>query len=196
VVLGASGSWRTIRLVDDLLIALAGGAIGAVLAGIGVAVIRLSAVPGDVARHDRRAQALDEDLERWVADDHRRVREELEAIAYDHNARGIFHSGIHLRARAEAKTRALQRYRDRLSQSERALEDLEAEESWPHGLWRFVTRRPQLALRAPERVEPVIEDWRGQVAVAGMGDRAPVHDPTQWATEDLIRDVRERPLDR
>jgi hypothetical protein len=51
---------------DDLLIAFAGGAIVEVLAGIGFVAVRLSAVPGDVARRDRRAAALDEDLERWV----------------------------------------------------------------------------------------------------------------------------------
>jgi len=65
--------------VHDILIALAGGAIGAILAGLAFVLLRLSAIPGDVARHDRRCAALNEDLERWVADDHRKLRQELAA---------------------------------------------------------------------------------------------------------------------
>jgi hypothetical protein len=181
--------------VDNALItALAGGAIGAVLAGLGFVLVRLSAVPSDVARHDRRARALDEDLERWVADDHRKLRQELAGIRNDYAARGLQYSGAILSALAEAKTRALQRYRDRRSESERALADLDAAEAWPHAVWRFARRRPALALRAPDRVEPVIADWRAPVASAGMSDQAPIHDPTDWTTEDLLREVAEQPL--
>jgi len=92
---------------------LAGGAIGAIVAGVGFLVLRLSAAPADVDRHDRQARALDEDLERWVADDHRKLRQELSGIVNDHSSRGLPYSGILLSALAEAKTGALQRYRDR-----------------------------------------------------------------------------------
>src|SRR5215217_5107798 len=96
---------------SDLQVALAGGAIGALLAGVGFLLLRFSAVPGDVDRHDRRAKALDEDLEFWVADDHRKLRQELSGIVNDHSSRGLLYSGILLAAVAEAKTRALHRYR-------------------------------------------------------------------------------------
>jgi hypothetical protein len=178
---------------SDLLVALAGGAIGAVLAGIGFLAIRLSAVPSDVARHDRRVKALDEDLERWVADDHRKLRQELEGIINDHAARNVLYSGFLLRALAEAKTAALQRYRDRRAETERAFNDLVAEESWAHGLWRTITPRRKPRLRSPERVEPVIDDWRSDVRRYGMGPVS-VYDATTWTTDDLLRDVRERPL--
>jgi hypothetical protein len=179
----------------DLLLALAGGAVGAVLAAVGFVLVRLSAVPGDVARHDRRAQALNEDLERWVADDHRALRAELGRLSGECNARGLLYSGHHLAVRSDAKTRALQRYRNRLSESERALADLDAEEGWPHALWRSVRRRPTLALHAPERIKPVIDDWRARVKVAGMEDEAAIVDPTRRTTADLLQEVRERPLD-
>jgi len=100
---------------SELLSALAGGAIGAVLAGLGFVAVRLSAVPGDVARHDRRAAALDEGLERWVADDHRKLRQELNGIRNKLSREGHLYSGVIDSELAEAKTRALQRYRDRRS---------------------------------------------------------------------------------
>jgi hypothetical protein len=56
------------------------------------------------------------------------------------------------------------------------LADLDGAESWPHMIWRFVRRRLALALHAPQRVEPVIADWRAPIPVAGMTDQAPTHD--------------------
>jgi hypothetical protein len=176
--------------MHDLLIALAGGAVGAVLAGLGFVVVRLSAVPGDVDRHDRRAAALDEDLERWVADDHRALQPELARVTGDCNSRGLLYSGAHLTALAAAKTKTLHRYRDRCSESERALADLVAEESWPHERWRRLRRRPLLTLHAPERVEPVIDAWRAPATVAGMPETATPYDPTRATTEELIAAVR------
>jgi hypothetical protein len=141
---------RIIRAVgSDLLIALAGGAIGAVVAGLGFVAVRLSAVPGDVAVHDRRAAALDQDLERWVADDHRRLRQELSRIRNTLAAKGQLHSGAMLDSLAYAKTGALQRYRDRRSESERALADLIAEEGWPHERWRRLRKLPRRSSSTP-----------------------------------------------
>ena len=98
-------------------------------------------------------------------------------------------------SRSPSKTRALQRYRDRLSQSERALADLTAEESWPHAAWRKVTPRKTFALIAPEALAPIVNGWRAPTRVSGMLDEAPVYDPTSLTIDDLIKDVRERPLD-
>jgi hypothetical protein len=179
---------------DDLLIALAGGAIGAALAAIGFIALRLSAVPGDVDRHDRRARALDQDLERWVADDHRQLRADMAGVADEHNSRNVFYSGFHLAARGEVKTQALQRYRDRLAETTRAFDDLVGEESWAHDLWRNLRRREPLALQAPGRVEAVIDEWRRDAVVPSIGS-AQVYDPTRWTTDDLLRNVRERPLE-
>jgi hypothetical protein len=186
------------RAVDcssgDLLVGLAGGAIGAILTAVGVVLVRLSAVPADVDRNDRRARALDEDLERWVADEHRALRQELAGITTEYGGRGLLYSGAILGALAEAKAGALRRYRDRRGAAERAFGDLLAAESWPHETWRRILRRGRLDLRSPGRVEPVIEEWRRDVDRFGIGPAA-VHDPTRLTTEDVLRDVRENPLE-
>ena len=179
---------------SELLVALAGGAIGAFLAGLGIALLRLSAVPSDADRHDRRARALDEDLEAWVADDHRELRQAIGGILNDYAARNLLYSGARLAAIAEAKTSTLQRYRDWRAATERAFADLGAEESWMHAIWRVLSRRGKLALRSFDRVEPVIDEWRTDVKRFGMGS-ARVYDPTRWSTDDLLRDVKERPLE-
>lgn len=181
--------------MSQLLIGLAGGAIGALLAGIGFVAVRLSAVPGEVARHDRRAVALNEDLERWVADDHRKLRQVLSGITNEYAARGLLYSGIHLGSRSEAKTQALQAYRDRCSESERALADLMADEGWPHERWRWLRGRRAHELEAAVRIEPVIDEWRAATTAAGMTDEAKIYDPTRWTTDDLLRDIRKRPLE-
>lgn len=192
--LGVRAASHHRRVSHDLVIALAGGAIGAVLAAIGFAVLRLSAVPGEVARHDRRARALDEDLERWVADDHRKLRQELDRTVNDYSGRGLLYSGALIGALAHVKSSALQRYTDRHAETVRAFDDLLAAESGPHEMWRRARRRGPLALRSPGRVEPVIDEWRTDVRRFGM-DAAEVYDPTRWTTEDLVRDVHERPLE-
>jgi len=77
------------------------------------------------------------------------------------------------------------------------LADLIAEESWAHERWRRWKRLPDLALHVSERVEPIIDAWRAPAAAvpAHVGSRTTVHDPTRWTTEDLIKDVRENPLE-
>jgi hypothetical protein len=99
--------------------------------------------------HDRRAVALDEDLERWVAGDHRTFRQELDRNDQRVRSEGPRLQRAHLAARAEVKTRALQRYRDRCSESQRALADLVAAEGWFHESWRRLKKLPDLRLIAP-----------------------------------------------
>ena len=179
----------------DLIVGLAGGAIGAVLAGMGFILLRLASVPSDVARHDRRVAAIDEDLERWVADEHRKLRQELLRVTSDYAAKGLLASSLCLGRRGEEKTLVLQRYRDRRSESERALADLIAEEGWPHELWRRCRKLSGLALSAPDRVEPVIDEWRVTPSLSDMTNHEKVYDPTHWTTPDLLADIVDRPLE-
>lgn len=62
---------------EALLIGLAGGAIGALLAGAAWALLKLTAIRGEVERHDFEARVLDEDLELWAADDYRSLKQAL-----------------------------------------------------------------------------------------------------------------------
>ncbi len=125
-------------------------------------------------------------------DDHHKLQREIHSITADHNARGTLHSGIALADVAAAKTRALHRFRDRRAETERAFADMLAEESWPHELYRRWRGCATLEPHAPERVDPVIEDWRASTGVPGMTDRAPVYDPTLATLEQLIEQLAVR----
>jgi hypothetical protein len=102
-----------------VLEALAGGAIGSILVGLAWVGARLWAVPADVRAHDREAAFINEGLEIWVADDYRKLRQELNGITNELAGRGLLNSGIHGAQRSEAKTRYLHRYRDQLHQATR-----------------------------------------------------------------------------
>ena len=188
----ASGAAATIGSIvaEGPLVILASGAVGAIGTAIGAYVFRLAAIGADVDRHDRRARALDEVLERWVMDGHRRLEAELKNLVEDHNARNALYSGHALADVAEARTRALQRYRDRLSESERALFDMLAEEFWLHSAYRWL-RRSALELRAPRCVDAVVDRWRADAEIAGMADAARVYDPTRVSLEDFVASLRD-----
>jgi hypothetical protein len=165
----------------------------AVLSSLATAyAIRLTAVSADVRRPDRRARALDEDLECWVMDDHRKLQAEIKTITGEHNRRNTLMSGMALADVAEAKTRALHRFRDRCAESDRALADMLAEEARPHELYRRWTRRSPLRLHGRDRTQPVIDDWRLASTVPGMEDQSPVYDPTRATLDDLIAELGER----
>jgi hypothetical protein len=188
------GSDLLARQARAVLEALAGGAIGSILVGLAWAGARLYALPGDVRAHDREAAFVNESLEIWVADDYRKLRQELDRITNDLAARGLLNSGIHGAQRSEAKTRCLHRCRDHLHQAKRRIEDLQRHEGWLHAAWRRLRRLPELALTAPERVAPVLDDIRKRTTRHG-GEPAQVHDPTRFKLDDLLRQIKERPLE-
>jgi hypothetical protein len=104
---------------ETLLIALAGGAIGAILTGLTWLIVRLASVPGDLRAHDYAVRVLNEDVELWVADTYRDLEQELRRIS---NTQGLhIEDGSHLNARSAAKTQTLHLWRDRLHNAERDL---------------------------------------------------------------------------
>lgn len=178
-------------MASDLLVGLAGGAIGSLLAYAG----RVTAVPSEVGRHDRQARAVLEDLEHWVWDEHRKLRQELSGITTDMAAAGHLNSGAHGGARAEAKTRALQRYRDRRGVKDRAYAELVAAESWPHDLWRRIRRNHALEYNVGFDGSTVVDEWRKPVTRHG-GEPITVFDPSKPnVVEELIGDLLSRPLE-
>lgn len=180
------------RMASELVIGLAGGAIGSLLTYVG----RVTAVPAEVARHDRQLRAQLEDLERWVWDEHRKLRQELNGITNNMAARELLYSGAHGGARAEAKTGALHRYRDRRSVKDRAVAEVLAAESWPHDLWRLVRRNSLIRdVSASFDGGTVIDEWRKPVTRHG-GEPITPFDPTRPnVVEELIADLFTNPLD-
>lgn len=175
------------------LVALAGGAIGAVLAGLAWAVLRLASIPSDLRTHDFAVRVLNEDLELWVADTYRELKQELARIK--NTAGNQLTAGSHLNRRAAAKTLVLHRWRDRLHEAERELVSVQARESWVHGIWRRARpqHRDELELFAFGRIEPVIEEFRRQVEIPG-GATAEVRDPTRFTLDDLLAELANSPL--
>lgn len=175
---------------ETLVIALAGGAIGAVLTGLTWIIARLASVPGDLRTHDYAAKVLNEDVELWVADTYHEVVQELRGIS---NSQGLhIEDGSHLNARSAAKTNVLHRWRDRLHTAERDLIALQGQERWYHRLWRHLPGNDhQLALTSAEKVQPIIAEFRRDVETPG-GQSAEVRDPTRFILDDLIREIRQK----
>ncbi|HWP32443.1 MAG TPA: hypothetical protein VNL97_01720 [Solirubrobacterales bacterium] len=178
---------------ETLLIALAGGAVGAVLTGLAWLAVRLASVPGDLRAHDYAIKVLNEDVELWVADTYQELAQELRRIS---NTQGLhIEDGSHLNARSAAKTQTLHRWRDRLHTAERDLVAVQGQERWYHRLWRHLPGyEDELALTSAERVEPVITEFRRDVETPG-GQSAAVRDPTHFSLDDLLSEIdRKVPL--
>lgn len=175
---------------ETLLIALAGGAIGAILTGLAWLLVRLASVPSDLRAHDYAVKVLNEDVELWVADTYRELAQELRRIS---NTQGLqIESGSHLNARSAAKTKALHRWRDRLHVAERDLVALQGQERWYHRVWRRLPGySDELSLTSAGRVEPVIAEFRRDVETPG-GQSAEVRDPTRFTLDDLIIEINQK----
>src|SRR4051794_38062518 len=98
---------------DELLIGLAGGAIGAVLAGAFAQAGRAWSAWGEVTLHDEEATERNQRLGVWVDDRTRELEADLrKATATILKANPGGTSGAHGRARAHAKELALHQFRD------------------------------------------------------------------------------------
>jgi hypothetical protein len=64
--------------------------------------------------------------------------------------------------------------------------DMLAEEFWLHSAYRWLRGRGALELRAPRRVDAVVDRWRADAEIAGMADAARVYDPTRASLEDFV----------
>jgi hypothetical protein len=170
--------------MNDLVIALAGGAVGSLVTwGFGLAA-RWRAIPSEIEEHDRLARHRDEDLAQWVADDHLRLSRELSGIVVEKAAVGLLYSGSLASALNFAKERALHAYRDQERQALRFVDELAAQETWFH---RKQSRRSPLGLTAPRRVQPVLDRWRDPAWGQPPGVVVlPFDDPTQRTLENTI----------
>jgi hypothetical protein len=181
--------------VSDLLVGLAGGAIGSALTILYGLILRFRAVPGEVDEHDRLARQRDQDLAQWVADDHLRLTRELRRttakMASPGEGQGSqLYSGAHARALAHAKERALHAHRDQERAAQRFVDELAAKETWLHRDHRRQRGRAPLRLTAPERVQPVLDRWRDSSWRHPPGvAAAEVNDPTRRTLERTIAEL-------
>jgi hypothetical protein len=181
---------------ETLWIALAGGAIGVLLTGIAWCLVKAAGVPGDIRRHDFEARVVNEDLELWAIDEYRNLRRELRIIENSppKGQPDWIYSGAYGNARSATKSAALHRWRVRLHAAERSIVEIESMENRSHRLLRRRRSPEGLALRAAARVEPIIDEFRQPITRHGQ-DHVKVFDPTTVQLDDVIRGIRESPLE-
>jgi hypothetical protein len=83
-----------------------------------------------------------EDLVRWARDVHREEGRALDAVEERARQRGIAGPGLGQQEQREVRDAFAQRWRDRKSAADRALDDLRDSENVLHRRWRNIVRRP------------------------------------------------------
>lgn len=176
---------------NELLIGLAGGAIGAVLAAAFAQAGRAWTAFGEVTLHDEEAAERNRRLVTWADDRTRVVIIEMDRRTQDLSGRGLLYSGIHGAAVAEAKADALHEYRDQEEQAKIDLARLRAKEAAWHFVWRRLRGRPAPSLTAREQVEPFLERWREPVTRhgSGAGDSVTPLDRTTRTRDDALAEL-------
>jgi hypothetical protein len=170
--------------MDPLVSALAGGAVGAAIAG-------LARVPAQVRSHNRLVGEYDEELGNWVADESVRLQRELKRVTRRFAESDAQGEAAHARALAQVKEESLRAYRDSLLTAEQQRRALRDSEGWQHDLWRWVTVRGQLPpLRVPRKVAPLIDTWREPVSFGQVS--AQVSDPTRRDLDEILAELAER----
>jgi hypothetical protein len=166
--------------LETLGIALAGGSVGAILT-------RMFGVPAAVKDHNREASEIDERLGQWVSDECVRLERELERHKNESASQGQLTAGAYVTGIAHLKEEFLHLYRDQGWQAEEKIAALRDAEGPPHRIWRLIAFRGRLPeLTTPGRAEGILDGWRAEVVVDGVG-KAPVSDPTRrplsWAID-------------
>lgn len=152
--------------MTTFLAALAGGAIGVLLAW----VARLTVVGRDVRAHDCTVAVLDEDLESWIADAtvtlHRALSGVTAAMTADpvtHEACNLHWSGHHALEVARVKEAALEAYRNEERRARREVAEIHAQEQWSHRFYRRWRRKSAIGLQTPERAREILDRWAAPV---------------------------------
>ena len=165
---------------DELLIGLAGGAIGAALAVVFGQLGRAWIAWREVTLHDEDAAEQNAQLILWVDDRTRDVVRDMDRVTNSLDS-GQVYSGSHGSQAASVKEDALHEYRDERARVSMSLGTLRARESGWHAWWRFWRRSkpPQLRVDTLEVVEVFLERWREPVT--RHGDEAEVYSTARGA---------------
>ncbi len=175
--------------MSDVVVALAGGAIGSVLtAGFGQSA-RARVAWTEVELHDQEAAERNAQLLAWVDDRTLRLAREMQDITEDFSSRGALNSSLHATALADAKAQALHEFRDEEWRANIALvAGTRATEGFWHYLWRIMRRRPSQSLTASLEAEPFLKAWREPVTRHGQPAVTPV-DRTTRTREQAFADL-------
>lgn len=141
------------------------GGMNVVLTGVvvGFAIFllqRLVTIPREIRHHDRTVRERDDDLRQWVADDDEALAIELHEIGEDCNSRNLFYSGYHVKARAFARSRKLQRFRDQAALAEREAARIRDSEGAGHKLVRLFLRKPFAVMAFRSDTKAIVGRWR------------------------------------
>lgn len=150
------------------------GAIIGVLATIVLGVV--VRVPADVDRRDRQVADRDQQLEEWVIEHHRKLKQRFHELHEQAVVAGVDRGGAISAGQAVTRTLLLYDYRAELRNARAFVLAIEVEERSAHRLWRRLGRRPFLELTTPVRSEPILEFW-----LRGTQGNA-----LTWTIEDII----------
>ena len=183
--------------MNESILALAAGAVGSVVTLGATAGVRFFAARSEIETNDRRVAELDRDLERWVTDDHVRLKRELRDLRNDLSGRNLFYSGEYGYRLGLAKERALQVYRDHEDRATREWAAIRASEGLMHLIWRWIARRKRTTLSVPIRVKPVLDTWLLPPSKhLQPGDTPPqVPDPFTRNLDDVLAEIAENTAD-
>lgn len=152
---------------SDLVVGLAGGAIGALLTAGFAEAGRAWVAWGEVTLHDEEAEERNRRLKIWVDDRTRALVQEMNRRTTELSSQGQLYGGPHGTAVAGAKADALHEYRDEAEGAKIDLARLRAKEGAWHSFWRVLRRCPAPRLTAEVEVEPFLERWREPVSRHG-----------------------------
>jgi hypothetical protein len=186
---------------SQLVIALAGGAVGSVLTAVSTAVIRYGAVPAEVRHNDRQIAEIDRDLDRFAADEYTRLRNvELPKLLHQGGLEkwtaASDRSITMAREWALMISWSMQLYRDHENAQMTTYREIVASEGRLHWAYRRIhPRHKRLAeLTTPERAAAFLDRWR-KLTVAS-GEKVHMPDPRNRSIAHAMHllDQEETPL--
>jgi hypothetical protein len=131
----------------------------------------------------REVEYLTEDMRRWIRDRDRVLQAAVARTREEMNARGAFHSSIHLAAQAEVRHQALHEYRDEISRKRRRYRELRDDAIEDSAFPRF---------ELDDASRETLAGWRAPVTLPGMDQGLSVDDPTDPALEPDLREFERR----
>lgn len=149
---------------DSLLVAIAGGAVGSAITLAG----RYAAVPSEVRHHDRQIAEIDQDLDRFAADEYARLRNVVlpqllsSKMVQTFSATGgnAFDSKTKAKEWALMISFSMQLYRDHENARLADYREIIGAEKLAHSVYRRIRHRPLRELESPEQAAAFLDRWK------------------------------------